>query len=451
MTVSARTGAEVIPPKLPAGPRGTWGPTMKLIRNPREALQGWVRDYGDPFFLKALNGSVVVTGRPDLIRTIHGQDPSLYTTFATQTIGPLMGDESIFVMDGETHRQERKRLTPLFQGDRLKAYGPLMQETAIAQMESRGDWQRVSTLDLMTDISLEIIVRAIFGGDRPERVQQMMTASRKVVARAHPLLFFSRRAHVSFWGWSPLDRWHAARKDLTALFDQVIEASDNDPERADILSQLSRQYRPAESESHRTRIHAQLMTLLFAGHETTALTLTWAIYHLHRHPQVLQRLREELDQRDARTPESLATAPYLKAVIQETLRVHPIVTETLRKLKEPMELGEYCLPAGMGLAIATVLAHYQEATWEDPEQFRPERFLDRDYSPFVYMPYGGGHRRCLGASFANYEMAMVLGTLLQRYEMELIDSREVHPKRRSVTMGPSTQIPIRVRERRSIG
>ena len=433
--------------KLPPGPRGTWRPTLQLIKNPRQAMERWVSEYGDPFFLNALNGPVVVTGREDLIRVIYGQDPSLYTTFATQTIGALMGDESIFVMDGDQHRQERKLLMPLFHGDRMKAYGPLMQETAQRQLESRDASKPISALQLMTDISLEVIVRAIFGGDRPEIVQRMMAASRNVVAKSNPLLFFSKKTHVSFLGLSPLDRWRAAQQGLTQLFDEVIDDAAQHPERQDILSML---YRADESaKTDRKRIHSELTTLLFAGHETTALTLTWAIYHLHRHPEILSRLREELDHCDLEDPEALARAPYLKAVIQETLRVHPIVTETLRKLNRPLQLDGYLLPEGMGLAIATVLAHYQTQTWEDPEAFRPERFLERDYSPFVYMPYGGGHRRCLGAAFANYEMAMVLGVLLKRYEFELIDQQEVVPKRRSVTMGPATEIPIRLKSERT--
>jgi len=140
----------------------------------------------------------------------------------------------------------------------------------------------------------------------------------------------------------------------------------------------------------------------------------------------------------------LVSAPYLKATIQETLRVHPIVTETLRKLKVPLQLGEYLLPAGMAVAPATVLAHYNALTYEEPELFRPQRFIDRSYSPFEYMPFGGGHRRCIGAAFASYEMAIVLGTLLKRFQLELIDSKPVVPKRRNVTIGPSTGIPIRV-------
>ncbi|MCA9161148.1 MAG: cytochrome P450, partial [Planctomycetales bacterium] len=190
-------------------------------------------------------------------------------------------------------------------------------------------------------------------------------------------------------------------------------------------------------------IYSELITFLFAGHETTALTLTWAMYHLHRNPAAYASLVQELDSLEDDSPARLAAAPYLKATVQETLRVHPIVTETLRKLKAPLTLGDYRLPAGMAVAPATVLAHYNPATYEEPEKFRPERFMERSYSPFQYMPFGGGHRRCIGAAFASFETAIVLGTLLKRFQFELVDSAPVVPKRRNVTIGPSTAVPLR--------
>ncbi len=196
-------------------------------------------------------------------------------------------------------------------------------------------------------------------------------------------------------------------------------------------------------------IYSELMTFLFAGHETTALSLTWAIYHLHRNHTSLANLRQELDSLRDESPLSLASAPYLKATVQETLRIHPILTETLRKLKTPMQLGEYVLPAEVAVAPATVLAHHNPATYSEPKLFRPDRFIGRSHSPFECMPFGGGHRRCIGAAFASYEMAIVLGTILKRFELQLVDSKPVGPKRRNVTIGPSTGVPFRVLAKRS--
>ena len=445
----AKAGMNVkSPTSLPTGPKGKWGPTLRLIRNPREAMDAWVKEFGDPFLLHALNGPVVVTGREDLIRTIYGQSPDAYEPFAVATMTPLMGAGSMFVLDGEEHRRERRLVMPMFHGDRMKAYGLAMQETALEQLAKHDLNKPLLTKPLMIDISLEIIVRTVFGGNDREMAQRMIDASHRTVAAASPLLFFSRKTHLSFLGLTPWDRWNQAKANLFTLFDRAIEAwKEAAAEREDILSLLcDAKYEDGQSIS-REHIHAELMTFLFAGHETTALTLTWAIYHLHRGRQHLVRLREELDALPDLQPSTLAAAPYLKAVVQETLRIHPIVTETLRKLKTPMVLGEFTIPAGMAVAPATVLAHHNPQTYSDPDAFLPERFLGRSYSPFEYMPFGGGHRRCIGAAFASYEMAIVLGTLLKRFEFELQESQEVVPKRRSVTKGPSSDIPVIVRTR----
>ncbi len=435
--------------RLPKGPSGSWLPTLQLIRNPRSAMEGWVRQYGDPFLLNALNGPVIVTGREDLIRVIHGQDPDIYAPFATPTIIPMMGSGSMLILEGESHRRERRLMMPMFHGDRMKAYGSTMHSIALEQLEmhrarSTHDGA-IMTLALMTDISLETIVRTIFGGNDRDNTNRLMDASRDVVAKSNPLLFFSRKTHVSLWGWSPWDRFLDARSRLFDLLDRIIAQRQSRQEPSDdILAILSASTYEDGEPITREHIHSELLTFLFAGHETTALSLTWAIYHLHRNPDTLHKLRQELSGFPNDSPASMASAPYLKAVVQETLRLHPIVTETLRKLKLPMQLGEYYLPAGMGIAPATVLAHHNPNTYPDPEQFRPERFLERGYSPFEYMPFGGGHRRCIGAAFASYEMAIVLGTLLRQFRFELVDAAEVVPKRRNVTIGPSTGVPIRL-------
>ncbi len=416
---------------LPLGPRGSWLPTLQLIRNPRAALEGWVRRFGDPFLLNALNGPVVVTGREDLIRKIHGQDPAIYAPFATTTIVPLMGNGSMLILEGDMHRRERRLMTPMFHGERMKAYGASMQQCVVERLELACQRPQTNTLDLMTDISLEIIVRTIFGGNDQALVAKLMRASQQVVASSSPLLFFSRKTHVPLWGLSPWDRWNKAKQNLFRCLDQVIEQRTESAQTCDdILSMLcSATYEDGQPIT-REHIYSELMTFLFAGHETTALSLTWAVYHLHTNPQVLSALRHELDALEDDSPTKLSSAAFLKATVQETLRIHPIVTETLRKLKAPMQLDDYHLPAGMAVAPATVLAHHNAETYAKPDSFLPERFLERSYSPFEYMPFGGGHRRCIGAAFASYEMAIVLGTILRRFQLELTETKPVVPKRK---------------------
>jgi cytochrome P450 len=271
-----------------------------------------------------------------------------------------------------------------------------------------------------------------------------MDAIRKVVRKTNPILFFSTKTHFSFLGLSPWDRFQAARLQLRKLFNELYEQRQQNPtDGEDIFSMMTAaRYEDGESIT-RDHLREELMTFLLAGHETSAIAMTWAIYHLHTNPAVLETLREELRTLPDRSFASLAAAPYLKAVVQETLRIHPIVTEVLRKLRTPMSLGEWTIPAGFAVAPATVLAHYNSAAYPDPDTFQPERFLERSYSPFEYFPFGGGHRRCIGAAFASYEMAIVLGTILGEHAWELVDKVQVTPSRRNLTMGPSTQVPIR--------
>jgi cytochrome P450 family 110 len=429
---------------LPPGPSGRWLPTLQLVRNPRKAFEGWAKQYGDPFFINALNGPVVITGRPDLIREIFGHEPDEMGLFATGTVKPILGEGSLLMMDGQAHRRERRMLTPLFHGERMKAYGQTFQHVALQQIAGLGAGQQFVGLDLMQNISQEIIARAIFGGQDEETISEMKMAARQLARNSSPLIFFSKRMQFSFFGFSPWDNFRQAQRRLFAALDREIQiAKTSGAERHDILALLLRARYDDGSSMNESHLKDELSTLLFAGHETSALAMAWAMYHVHRHPTVLDELRASLDAGDD-SPESLAKNEYLKAVIQETLRLNPIVTEVLRMLKTPLWLDRYEIPAGIAVAPAAALAHYNPTTFPDPDSFRPERFLDRSYTPFEYLPFGGGHRRCIGAAFANYEMAVVLGTLFRRYEFELLEKREVVSVRRNVTMGPSTGISLKL-------
>lgn len=433
--------------KLPKGPSGRIWPTLQLMRDPKGTFEKWRSKYGDPFFIHALNGPIVLTGREDLIREIYSVPPEHFGVFAEPVIKGLLGSGSIFAMADSAHRRERRLLMPMFHGDRMRSYGQSMQRIARTYLESHLALGRVDILPLMTRISFQVIVENIFGGTSTSEVTDLINASTQMVKSMHPILFFTPKSHRSFLGLSPWSRFLPARKRLFQLMDQVIETRRNSVEtHDDILSLLCQATYEDGSPITADHIRDELITFLFAGHETTALSLAWAMYYLHRNPQTLERLRVELTGLGS-DPHALGTAPFLKACIQETLRLNPIVTETLRTLTQPLDLGEYHLPAGHTLAIATVLAHYNPDHFPEPTKFIPERFFDRSYSPFVYMPFGGGHRRCLGAAFASFEMAMVLAVFANEFQFELLEKREVTSVRRNVTMGPSTPISMRVKRR----
>lgn len=405
----------------------------------------WAETYGDPFFLNALNGPVVLTGRPELIRQIFSHDPMEYDAFAADALRPILGSGSLLLLSGEKHRRERKLVMPMFHGERMRAYGDIMQRAVIDAMQPAGSGAPFMMLDVTTQISLTVIVEAIFGGEDTESIRDLLAKSREAVRRSSPLLFFSPKLHFRFLGLSPGDRFRRAKAELRGAFAKELARRRAEPaDREDILTMLiNARY---EDGTLIDVDHAQdeLGTFLFAGHETSAIAMAWACYHLHRNPDSLQKLRDELASLDSPTPEALAKLPYLKAVVQETLRLHPIVTEVLRVLKSPMQLDRYEIPAGIAVAAATVLAHYRPETFPEPHAFRPERFLEKSYSSSEYFPFGGGHRRCAGAAFASYEMMIVLGTLLSSFHFRLLEPRALHSTRRNVTMGPSTGVLMQV-------
>ena len=434
--------------RLPAGPSGRWGPTLRIIRDPHAAFAAWSARYGDPFLVTALNGPIVVTGQPELIKQIFGADPDLFEPFAAQTMIPMFGAGSMLMLQGETHRRERKLMTPMFHGDRMKAYAAVIRDVALRQIAQVNLPSIISILPLTTRVSFEVIMRAIFGADDDYIVRRLLDAGRGLVKGSSALLFFSRKMHFSFLGLSPWDRFRAAIDRLDAVLDEEIDrrTAHDAMSAEDILSLLVGARYEDGTPISREHIRDELRTFLFAGHETSAIAMAWAMVHVHRNADVVSKLRAEIATVPLEEPAALAQLPYLKAVVQETLRIHPIVTEVLRFLRRPMELGPYSLPAGVGVAPAIVLTHYRQELYPEPYTFRPERFLERTFTASEYLPFGGGQRRCIGAAFASFEIAITLGTWLRNYNFELLESasKPIVPRRRNVTLGPSSPVVMRV-------
>lgn len=377
--------------QLPAGPKGVLRSTWGVIRNPRDFFCRCVATYGDPFLITAMNGPVVITGQPDLVEQIFRAPPDTFGVFAKNSLVPLLGAGSLLLMEGPKHRSERKRIAPPLHGSCMRAYGKIMQETAqnsIAKYESGATF---TGLQIGTDISLEVILKAILGADTTRLLEDFRQSTRKVLSRSWPILFFSPKTQISFLGLSPIDRLRTAQRELRGQLRTELERrGDEINDRDDLLSILAR----STSESPAPEFEEladSIGTLMFAGHETTAVSIAWAFYFLLRHPEWLHRLREELDASDGQ-PETYATMPLLDAIIHEVLRLNPIVPEVLRIVREPFQLGGYEIPVGHGVAAAGCLTHYDPDIFQSPHEFNPQRFLDRTYKPSEYFPFGGGTR-----------------------------------------------------------
>ncbi|MEZ4448409.1 MAG: cytochrome P450 [Nannocystaceae bacterium] len=433
---------------LPPGPRSTLLSTYRALKSPFEHYREWQETYGDPYTVPALNGTVVITGDPALVQQIFTADADTYDPFAVEASAPLVGDQSVILVAGDRHRRLRKLMSPPFHGARMRAYGRLMIDVArraIARLEPGRPFNALATTQ---GISLEIIVRAVFGVDDPARIATFERAMIETMEAVHPAFLFAKALQREFFGVGPFAKFKRRRDAALALLDAQIAACRADPTgREDILAMLvqARGEDGASLDDH--EIRDQLVTLLIAGHETTAIGLAWALYHLHRHPEALARLRAELDGlgdaigRDE-GPEQIVALPYLNAVCNETLRLNPIVPDVVRVLRRPLELGRYTLPAGTPVCPAAALVHQRPDLYPDPDAWRPERFLERKFSPFEFIPFGGGHRRCIGAAFALYEMKLVLAVFVQTGRFRLGSDDPLKPVRRNITMAPEGGVEL---------
>ncbi|MRG95478.1 cytochrome P450 [Polyangium spumosum] len=430
---------------LPAGPRVPALPVLGIARDTKRFFLESSRRYGDPFTLPLPTGTVVATGDPEGIREIFTADPALFTPYAVLPLEPVVGRHSVLLLDGARHRRERKLLTPPFHGDRMRAYGELMANITLRNAAALPPGAAFKAQDLTQDVSLEVIIEAVFGVRDPARVALFREVIVGYIEAYTPPLMMTTLLRRSFGGLGPWARFQRFSGRFHALIAEEITARRASGEvREDILSLLlsvrDEDGRPMSDEE----IDDELRTMLIAGHETTAIGMAWALDAIHRDSRIRDRLLDEIGALGpAPSPEALARLPYLSAVCDEALRIHPVVGMVSRKLLAPFTLRGRELSPGIGVMAAIVLVHNHPAIYPDADVFRPERFLERKFTPFEYLPFGGGARRCLGAAFALYEMKIVLGTLLSAHRFQIVSSTPPRVVRRNVTLGPSEGAPLR--------
>lgn len=425
---------------LPPGPRSSLISSLDLGLRPMRAIARAHARHGDPFTLPTLNGCLVMTADPERIREVLSQkDTELFEPFANDTLSPFFGSHSLLLLKGEPHRRERKLLTPPFHGERMRAYGATMAEVAREAFASIAPGQAFRALDLGLRISLEVIVRAVFGVERAH-VGEHVRALTDMLDAASPMFLIGKAFQQAPLGLGPWARYQRSSALVDRLlFEQIERVRPRAGERDDILSLMVAARYEDGSGMTPQHIRDELRTLLIAGHETTAITLAWAFELLHRHPQVRERLVAELDAAGD-DPAELARLPYLVAVVDETLRLRPVVEMVARKLRRPWTFAGHELPAGTTIAPAISLVHMREDLYPDPARFRPERMIERKPGPFEYLPFGGGNRRCLGASMSHHESCVVLGTALRGWTFALREPSPVAFARRTFTVGPRTGV-----------
>jgi cytochrome P450 family 135 len=435
---------------LPPGPRiPAAAQILNWLFRPIAFMQGCRRRFGDTFslvFPGFETPMVIVSDPEDVARLFKARDSGL-PPGRSVALEPLLGSRSILLLEGREHLARRRLMLPPFHGERMRAYEGTI--TRVAR-EEIADWPLGEEFRLhprMQALTLEVILRAVFGVSDPAR----MAALRPLLGRllddtASPMtqvrFLLSRRVGAI------RDPLAELRRSLVEV-DRIIalEAAERraDPaleEREDILSLLvaarfEEDGRPLDDDELRD----QMMTLLVAGHETTATALAWTFDLLLRHPAVTERLRAELD---------AGSEQLLKATIAESLRLRPVIPLAGRRLHSPLELaGGQTLPAGSDVSPAIWLTHTRPETYPEPLRFRPERFLAEPPETYSWIPFGGGVRRCLGASFAEFEMRIVLREVLERCELAPARRHPERIARRNITFSPRHGAPVRLLRRRT--
>jgi cytochrome P450 len=387
---------------------------------------------------------MVFTSDPEAVRRVFTGDPALlYAGEANVILAPLLGMRSVLLLDGPEHMRQRKLMLPSFHGERMRKYERAMEEAAEWHVAGWPRGRPFSALGSLQAITLDVIMRAVFGVEDQRRAERLtkalrgvldMTGSRLAVLR----LMLSAPADAEgaataertppgrgAWG-----RLMAARREADALIYEQIAARRSEAghtgTRSDVLSMLLEARDESGEPMTDTELRDELMTLLVAGHETTATAMAWTLERIVRHPEVLERL--DADYSD----------DYLDAVIKETLRLRPVVPAVARSLQEPMEFGGWMLPAGVHIAPSIYLLHRRADLYPEPESFKPERFLGRSPGTYEWIPFGGGTRRCLGASFALMEMRVVLRTIIRSVKLEVAPGADGESvQRRAVTFAPA--------------
>lgn len=436
-----------------------WQQKLQWVANPVQYMENAKQQHPEIFAAEIIGfgDSLIFVNNPTAIQEILTSKKFSAPGEVNGILKPLVGNNSILVISGDRHKKHRQLLLPPFHGERMKAYGDLINNLTDQIFKKLPLDQTFSARQVTQQISLQVILEAVFGlyeGARCMEMNKLLTRIGEMFSSplsSSPLFFPFLQKDLG--AWSP---WGKFVRDREAI-DQLIYAEiadrrkEEETNRVDILS-LMMSARDAEGNPMSDQeLRDELMTLMFAGHETTATAMAWTLYWVHHLPEVKTKLLAELDSLgDNPDPVTLGRSPYLSAVCNETLRINPVAMITFpRVVKEPVELLGYKFSPNNIIVGCIYLTHHREDLYPEPKEFKPERFLDRQYTPYEFMPFGGGVRRCLGEALAMIEMKLVLAKILREYELELATNKPEIAKRRGVTLAPASGVKLILKGQRS--
>jgi cytochrome P450 family 135 len=413
---------------LPPGPRLPSAlQTLLFLGGAQWVQPRWHKRYGDVFSIElATSGKTVVLTRPEHIREVFaGPATTFHAGEGNAILRPVMGEHSVLLLDEQAHLATRKRVMAAFHGEAMRSYGEIVEQLTAEQIARWPVGRSFAVHPHLNDISLDVILRIVFGVTDSRRLDEMRPLLQRLV-RIGPVIFLGW-LYPRLAAFGPWKAFYQLRDQTDAvIYAEIADrraATDLDG-RSDVLSKLL----VADPDQSDEELRDHLVTLLLAGHETTASTLAWAFHDLSRLPDVLARVQRAADEGDA---------AYLDATVKEVMRLRPVIREVARRLAAPTRVAGFDLPAGIVIFPSIALVQRRSAVWPSPEEFRPERFLGANPPPATWIPFGGGIRRCLGAALAMTEAQAVLKTVLQRVDI----SPGGRPER--TTMRNITAVPAR--------
>ncbi|WP_138497309.1 cytochrome P450 [Nostoc sp. PA-18-2419] len=449
--------------KLPNGPQiPAISQMVRWIANPMSFMEACAKRYGEIFTLRLDKNlpPMVIVSNPQMLEQILTNDTKELAAPGemNQIFESLVGKHSVITISGAEHQRQRQLLMPPFHGERMRSYSQVITDVTEQVISQYPIGKPFNIRSVTQAITLRVIMQAVFGlheGTRAEKLQHFLGdllekgSSRLIVA----LLYFPALQRdfgpINFWG-KQLRRQQEADQ---LIYEEIRERREQpDSSRTDILSLLMAARDETGQPMTDEELRDELMTLLVAGHETTATALAWAFYWIHKLPSVRQKLLQELDSLGNNPdPNTIFKLPYLNAVCCETLRIYPVGILTFpRTVTTPFSLGNYKLEPDTIIIGSIYLTHHREDIYPQPQQFKPERFLEHQFSPYEYLPFGGGARRCIGLAFAQLEMKLALAKILTSRELKLVNNREVRPKRRGLVTGPDRPIEMVVTSQRQL-
>ncbi len=449
--------------QLPQGPQSpVFVQLMRWIFSPMSFMDECVRRFGDMYTLNLGkdNPNLVFVSNPQALQQILTQDTKAdfhAPGELNDVFKSLLGDNSVICLSGSSHQRQRKLMMPSFHGDRMRTYSDVINQATTESL----DLQRGQIFDIRTvtqSITMRVIMQAVFGLERGERAEQLEHLLKELLDRGSSpmsvaILYFPFLQQE----WGGITPWAVQmriQREVDALLYAEIQSRRHhpDPNRTDILSLLMTAQDEAGESMTDAELRDELMTLLVAGHETTATALAWALYWIHKLPAVKAKLVAELDGLgECPDLNSILKAPYLDAVCNETLRIYPVAMLTFPRVShKTVNLAGRDIPAQTVVMGSIYSLHHREDLYPQPQEFKPERFLERQFSTFEFLPFGSGARRCIGSALAMFELKLALAKIVSRWELELVDRRDVHPKRRGLVTAPARPIELLVKGQRSL-